>query len=299
MSIYNHSNKIIELILDFLGSSSTQNMNVSVMRDILNESEIKNELDKIAKIDKNEPVKEKYIIGSFLAPILKFDNYTLQSWRKFENQLYSELRRQFPEIFVKQNLSRIRGDLLEICIVIIVNQIFSLEDIFAYRPSQNPRNLEAFGNDVPKLSDEISDKIIEKIYTSFKISGLAEKKIWGDNDILLISHKELVDCICILSCKSSLRERAFQSSFWSIRSRLEGKNKHAFCTLDFGNNDKSEIGNRDNDNNAKKNRDVLESVMDRVYVFRNEKEVKRSASIKNIKYLEKDLIRWEEDFWGL
>ena len=58
-------------------------------------------------------------------------------------------------------------------------------------------------------------------------------------------------------------------------------------------------GNRALDNNAKKSRDVLESTMDRVYVLRNNIEVNRSQVIKDLIFLQKDLINWAEDLAGI
>jgi hypothetical protein len=39
--------------------------------------------------------------------------------------------------------------------------------------------------------------------------------------------------------------------------------------------------------------------MDKVYVFRNRHEVNRSEVIKGIDYLERDLIRWGDEFLGI
>jgi len=210
-------------------------------------------------------------------------------------------RRKFPKFFTYKEIKGIRGDLLENVLLFVINFIFNINNVFGYSVNSQSGNLKliSMGIYAPDLEKRKEDLILSKLLNQFKISGIPVREIWGDNDILIISNQETIDCFGIISCKSSLRERAFQSAFWAIRSRLEGKHKHVFCTLDFGDSDgNSEIGSRDHDK-AKKNRDVLESIMDRCYVFRNKDEVPRSPAIKSLDYLKIDLERWEADFWGL
>ena len=133
-----------------------------------------------------------------------------------------------------------------------------------------------------------------------KLRGQPQKTVWGDNDIIVtLTHNGIIQQFCIISCKTSLRERVYQSIFWSMHSRIEGVGKHVFITIDKGASGNSEIGNRALDNNAKKSRDVLESTMDRVYVLRNNIEVNRSQVIKDLIFLQKDLIKWAEDLAGI
>lgn len=292
MNVFDRINNTVGLLLDLIDDFEIN----------LDDPSLQDELEQIENIGISPGGSKQYIVGAFLAPLLYHSGYTLRNWKRFEDDIYPQLKQSYPNIFLYDAVSGVRGGILEKFIVILVNQIFNFDSIFAYAPNNdsNPSELIGYGSDVPVLTDAENKKIIEKIYTAFKISGIPEKRIWGDNDIVIISQKKEVDCICILSCKSSLRERATQSSFWSLRSRLEGKYKHAFCTLDIGSsNGSSEIGNRDQNNEAKKHRDVLESIMDRVYVFRNENEVNRSSSLKGLDYFEVDLERWEADFWGL
>jgi hypothetical protein len=133
-----------------------------------------------------------------------------------------------------------------------------------------------------------------------KLRGQPQKSVWGDNDIIVtLTHNSTIQQYCIISCKTSLRERVYQSIFWSMHSRMEGIGKHVFVTTDKGASGNSEIGSRNSDNMAKKSRDVLESTMDRVYVLRNREEVNRSQVIKDFSFLQKDLINWAEDIAGV
>lgn len=133
-----------------------------------------------------------------------------------------------------------------------------------------------------------------------KLRGKPRKEIWGDNDVIVVlRHNNILQQFCIISCKTSLRERVYQSIFWATHSRIEGIGKHVFVTIDKGASGNSEIGNRAANNDARKSRDVLESTMDRVYVLRNSTEVNRSQVIKDFAYLQTDLIRWSEDIVGI
>lgn len=265
--------------------------------------------EKILKIIKDidqslikKPTFNKHLIASIFSPYLSHHEYSLEAWNKFELEYYPLLRKNFPKIFTSKSIKGIRGDLLESVLLFVINFIFNINNIFGYSVNSKADSLKlmTMGDFAPLLSREKEKLILEKLQNQFKISGIPVKEIWGDNDILIISKRESVDCFAIISCKSSLRERAFQSAFWAMRSRLEGKHKHVFCTLDIGNSKgKTEIGKRDKNNTARKNRDVLESIMDRTYVFRDEIEVPRSPAIKSLNYLKIDLRRWEADFWGL
>jgi hypothetical protein len=110
----------------------------------------------------------------------------------------------------------------------------------------------------------------------------------------------IIDFKNVLLTNYNIRERVYQSIFWATHSRIEGIAKHTFATLDKGDSSgNSEIGHRGQNNNARKTRDVLESTMDRVYVFRGAEEVERSYVIKNFDYLQTDLERWREDYFGI
>lgn len=274
--------------------------------DLTSKTTIKKLKGKIGKIDPNvlnNKIYQKHLISVFLTSYLDHCNFTLKSWKNFENNIYSNLKTIFPSYFSYKGITNIRGDLLEATLLFVVNVLYELDDISAYSVSftSSGVRLVGMGDLSAKLTRDVENIIINKLHNQFKITGIPVREVWGDNDIVIISTKESSDCFCIISCKSSLRERAFQSAFWATRSRLEGKNKHVFCTLDFGSSTgKSEIGARDDKIfRAKKNRDVLESIMDRCYVFRNKNEVPRSPAIKSLDYLKIDLERWEADFWGL
>lgn len=294
---YDQCNTLLQATSRFLESGEPLNSNASIRNLDLHINEIDKKILK-AKI------RQKHLISSILAAYLKTNGYSLKTWKYFEENIYPVLKREYPEYFQYADIKNIRGDILESTIVIIINFIFIIDDIRAYSLSSSRSSgfkIVSMGTFADKLDNETENKIIKKLHNQFKITGIPVKSIWGDNDIIIISKKVPIDCFCVISCKSSLRERAFQSAFWAMRSRLEGKYRHVFCTLDYGNSEgNTEIGFRKEKNNsAKKNRDVLESIMDRSYVFRNEDEVPRSHSIKDLDYLRIDLERWEADFWGL
>ena len=152
---------------------------------------------------------------------------------------------------------------------------------------------------IDALSDEDNKRLINNLTVKMKIRGETAKEVWGDNDVVVCVEEDgKIQQFCIISCKVSLRERVYQSLFWSIHSRLEGTGKHVFVTIDKGNSGNTEIGSRIDGKNTRKTRNVLESSMDRVYVFRGEDEVSRSQVIKDFDFLKWDLDNWARDFTG-
>jgi len=249
-------------------------------------------------ISETESHWRNYIHAALISLYLKLTAYDLNRWNE-----YIGIKDSISNIFNFRNSREDR--ILELFVLHTINKVFDFEDndfeIIALYPnnSSNPSYLTDDSNESDYLTLAENQKLLNNLKISMKIRGMSKKEIWGDNDIIVVLRfNNTIQQFCIISCKTSLRERVYQSVFWSMHSRLEGIGKHVFITLDKGNSGMSEIGNRDNENNARKTRDVLESTMDRVYVMRNEISVNRSQVIKDFNWLNKDLILWANEFTG-
>jgi hypothetical protein len=235
------------------------------------------------------------ILSIFFRRVAKsLDNWN--SYRKISKTLGQQLglRKGFNE-----------STILELFILHTINHDFNLPrkfNIIALRANNNvsPQFLTDDSNKKNKLTKKENVYLLNNLRIIMRVRGYGTQEVWGDNDIIVcIRESKKIHNFCIISCKTSLRERVYQSIFWATHSRIEGVGKHVFLTLDKGHCGNSEIGSRNqNTGTAKKSRNALESTMDRVYVFRNRHEVNRSEVIKGIDYLEKDLIRWGDEFLG-
>jgi hypothetical protein len=242
---------------------------------------------------------KKYLHATLVSAYQILTEYDLQRWNEYFNNI--------EKIEVIFNISaNNESDILELFVLHSINKVFNFENnpllIKAFRSNNNsnPTRLICDNNKTDTLTELENETIISNLKVGMKLRGLPKKEIWGDNDVIVtLRLNNNLQQFCIISCKTSLRERVYQSIFWSMHSRLEGIGKHVFITPDKGQNGNSEIGNRRDDNSAKKSRDVLESTMDRVYVLRNNAEVGRSQVIKDFMDLEKDLLNWANDIAGI
>lgn len=240
-----------------------------------------------------------YIHAALVSAFMESTSYCLDNWKNyFKNaKIISE----------KLGVSSFQeSKALELFVLHTVNNVYRFGNnslkikALVSNDSSDPIYLTDDTFDSKLLSDEDNYRIINNLKVKMKIRGQSSKNVWGDNDVIIcLTLNGVIQQFCIVSCKLSLRERIYQSLFWSMHSRLEGTGKHVFITPDKGNNDKSEIGNRDLNNKARKTRDVLESTMDRIYVLRNEDEVNRSQSIKGMEKFETDLKNWANDIAGI
>lgn len=250
-------------------------------------------------LNSNEAHWNNYLHASLISAYMQLTIFDLVNWQKYianSTNVSSLLNSRTPN----------EGQVLELFVIHSINKVFNFGannlNIHAYRAndSSNPTSLTDDLHNPNALSIQDNSRIIENLKVVMKLRGQPQKKVWGDNDIIVtLTHNGIIQQFCIISCKTSLRERVYQSIFWSMHSRIEGVGKHVFVTIDKGASGNSEIGNRALDNNAKKSRDVLESTMDRVYVLRNNIEVNRSQVIKDLIFLQKDLINWAEDLAGI
>ncbi|MBE0392557.1 BsaWI family type II restriction enzyme [Flavobacterium sp. PL002] len=247
----------------------------------------------------NQAYWKKYLHATLISAYQILTEYDLQRWNEYFNNI--------SEIEIIFNISaNNESDILELFVLHSINKVFNFKhnslSIKAFRSNNNsnPTRLLCDNNKADTLTELENETIISNLKIGMKLRGLPKKEIWGDNDVIVtLRLNENLQQFCIISCKTSLRERVYQSIFWSMHSRLEGIGKHVFVTPDKGQNGNSEIGNRKDDNSAKKSRDVLESTMDRVYVLRNNAEVGRSQVIKDFMDLEKDLLNWANDIAGI
>lgn len=251
---------------------------------------------------RNKSYLNSYFHACLIALFFEKEGETLQNWQSYSKEIAPVLKKH-P--YYGPYLSKFtESDVFEYYILHTVNHMFQLNNTIALTANSDSSPTKFYDDYLNEpLPEKVTKKILENVQITMKIRGQEEKKIWGDNDILIVTYPNSIDeaeAICIISCKTSLRERVYQSIFWATHSRIEGIAKHTFATLDKGDSSgNSEIGNRDPENNARKTRDVLESTMDRVYVFREPNEVERSYVIKDFNYLQTDLNRWREDYFGI
>lgn len=229
----------------------------------------------------------------------KEQSYDLDLWNGFVKTIHPKLSNAFLQ------LKKIgESDVLELLALHTINKTWSLVDdcIWAVRPNSSSAPTELLNDyNEREFSKPVNDRILKRIRVIMKKRGTQGVEVWGDNDVIVVgstnASKDDADIFCIISCKLSLRERVYQSVFWSTHSRLEGVGRHTFLTLDKGNEGRSEIGV--SGTSTLKARDVIESTFDRVYVFRKANEVSRSYVIKDFHYLATDLRRWREDYFGI
>jgi hypothetical protein len=240
-----------------------------------------------------------YLHASLISAYMQLTSFDLVNWQKYISESVN-----LSTLLGCRNPNE--GQVLELFVIHSINKVFVFGtnnlNIHAYRAndSSNPTFLSDDGHNPNVLSAQDNSRIIENLKVVMKLRGQPQKAVWGDNDIIVtLTQNSTIQQFCIISCKTSLRERVYQSIFWSMHSRMEGVGKHVFITTDKGASGNSEIGNRTVNNSAKKSRDVLESTMDRVYVLRNSNEVNRSQVIKDFTFLQKDLINWSNDIAGI
>lgn len=228
------------------------------------------------------------------------DVYNLEIW----NNYFSNIAVIDRAISVHHGT---QGDIFELFILHTINYVIDFDEnplyikaLRAKGSSGMPIFLTDDSNEASILTEAENTYLLENLTIGMKIHGAPMKQIWGDNDIIVtFCLQGQIQQFCIISCKTSLRERVYQSIFWATHSRLEGIGKHVLITLDKGSSGTSEIGHRESNNKARKTRDVIESTMDRVYVFRSANQVNRSQAIKDFSHLKIDLINWAQDIAGI
>lgn len=252
------------------------------------------------KINNSNAHWKNYLHATLVSSYQILTSYDLQRWNE-----YFENIDDIINVFNSGKPSE--SEVLELFVLHTINKVFNFSEIpleiraLKSNSSKNPKFLIDDSNDKSLLSLAENQRLLDNLKVGMKLRGLPKKKIWGDNDVIVtLNHNGIIQQFCIISCKTSLRERVYQSVFWSMHSRLEGIGKHVFVTTDKGTSSKvSEIGSRKLDNSANKSRDVLESTMDRVYVLRNSTDVNRSQVIKDFTFLETDLKTWAKDIAGI
>ncbi|MBB6682615.1 hypothetical protein H4O20_14295 [Aequorivita sp. 609] len=288
--------KTLDLKETLIDKGKNSDINIDSFISLLQETCIKQNQETFTN---SQNIEKLYLHAVLISAFFQLTEYSLQNWNRYFEH-FKEISK-ILDIKTKQT----EGKILELLVLHTINRVFNFtlksSKIKAYiaNNDSNPTCLLDDTFDINSLSKDDNKRLINNLTVKMKIRGEPAKEVWGDNDLIVcIENQNLIQQFCIISCKVSLRERVYQSVFWSLHSRLEGTGKHIFVTLDKGNNGKSEIGSRLIGEKARKTRNVLESTMDRVYVFRSEKEVNRSQVIKGFKFLEWDLENWAKDFIG-
>lgn len=115
----------------------------------------------------------------------------------------------------------------------------------------------------------------------------ARLDVWPDNDLIVVGTAASghTRAFCIVSCKTSLRERAIESCFWAVATRDIGI-RAAFATGDLD----GELGTC---LKPTKSRQLLESYFDRVYSTSPATQL--CTQVVGADHLPEDLDRWGID----
>jgi hypothetical protein len=110
--------------------------------------------------------------------------------------------------------------------------------------------------------------------------------VWPDNDIILVTEESTQHwrAFGIVSCKTSLRERMFESAFWTLATRDTGL-RSLFVTADLDN----ELGIC---GGKIKSRQIIETYFDRAYS--SNPLTQSCRQVKPLKEIVDDLTRWRQ-----
>lgn len=111
--------------------------------------------------------------------------------------------------------------------------------------------------------------------------------VWPDNDIIVLARDQggQLRALGIVSCKTSIRERAFESAFWALATRDTGL-RTVFVTADLDN----ELGVC---GGKSKSRQIIETYFDRGYS--TSPRTACCAQIQPLGRVAADIRRWRED----
>lgn len=111
--------------------------------------------------------------------------------------------------------------------------------------------------------------------------------VWPDNDIILVTRTQGGEwrAVGILSCKTSLRERVFESAFWTLATRDTGL-RSGFVTADLD-DELAECGG------TGKNRQIVETYFDRAYS--TNPATRFCPQVRPFSEAATDLLRWQKD----
>lgn len=279
--------------IESINTESEINFDYSML---LRSNEVKKILPELSEVN---PYIRCYFHACLIVLYMQKEGFYLKTWEDYINRVFPDFKEYLNSELNKKYAGLKKGSdgkILEVCILHIVNELFNINNVIALQSNNNsdPDKLyDEFKEE--QLPEEAANKILEKLKITVKVRGKEPKKVWGDNDIIVVGYpnkkKSAAEAICIISSKTSLRERVYQTIFWATHSRLEGIAKHVFLTIDRG----TSSGNTEMGAGTKK-RSVVESALDRVYVLR--KEVEKSYVVKKLDYLKLDLIRWKEECFG-
>jgi hypothetical protein len=111
--------------------------------------------------------------------------------------------------------------------------------------------------------------------------------VWPDNDIILVTLTTSSEwrAVGIISCKTSLRERVFESAFWTLATRDTGL-RSGFVTADLD-DELAECGG------SGKNRQIVETYFDRAYS--TNPATRFCPQVRPFSEACSDLLRWQRD----
>lgn len=111
--------------------------------------------------------------------------------------------------------------------------------------------------------------------------------VWPDNDIVLVTKTTNHEwrAVGIISCKTSLRERVFESAFWTLATRDTGL-RSGFVTADLD-DELAECGGNG------KNRQIIETYFDRAYS--TNPATRFCPQVRPFSDAPADLLRWQRD----
>jgi hypothetical protein len=111
--------------------------------------------------------------------------------------------------------------------------------------------------------------------------------VWPDNDIILLTRDQhsVWRAVGILSCKTSLRERTFESAFWTLATRDTGL-RSGFVTADLDN----ELGQC---GGTGKTRQIAETYFDRTYS--TNPGTAWCSQVRPFAEIGEEMLRWQSD----
>ena len=111
--------------------------------------------------------------------------------------------------------------------------------------------------------------------------------VWPDNDIVLVTQTKRHEwrAVGIISCKTSLRERVFESAFWTLATRDTGL-RSGFVTADLD-DELADCGG------SGKNRQIIETYFDRAYS--TNPATRFCPQVRPFSEIAADLLRWQKD----
>jgi hypothetical protein len=142
-----------------------------------------------------------YFHASLIAAFMEKEGHSLENWQKYAKEITPVLK---AHSYYGQYLPKFtESDILELFILHTVNNTFRLNNIKALTTNSDSNPTKFYDDYINEILPEVTTKkILEKVQVTMKIRGQEEKKVWGDNDILIVAFPDSVydaEAICIIS----------------------------------------------------------------------------------------------------